>query len=214
VLLKIAKTIGDFTVLVLGIVGGVAAGKSVVAEEFERLGAARIDADRLGHDALRLPEVATAARERWGDAIFGSDGRIDRPSLGAIVFAEGPDAEQERRYLVSLTHPRITQMFEREKARCEKEGKSVMILDAPLLIEAGWASLCDRVIWVESTEADRLRRAKERGWSEDELHLREASQLPFEEKRSRADSVIDNTGTREATRARVSAYWKSLLSNS
>jgi dephospho-CoA kinase len=201
-------------VLVLGIVGGVAAGKSIVAEEFERLGAARIDADRLGHDALRLPEVEAAARERWGDAIFTPEGRVDRQSLGAIVFGKSEEAERERRYLESLTHPRITQMFEIEKARYEKEGKLVMILDAPLLIEAGWANLCDEVIWIESTESDRLLRAKERGWSENEFRSREASQVSLEDKRRRAGCVIDNTGTRVETKFRVSVVWDSLLNKS
>ena len=79
----------------------------MVAEQFAALGAGVLDADRAGHEALRLPQVEAAARQRWGDAIFGPDGQIDRAKLARIVFGREPEAGQERKYLEQLSHPEI-----------------------------------------------------------------------------------------------------------
>jgi len=89
---------------IIGIMGGVASGKSLVAQQLGELGAAVFDADRLGHEVLRLPNVEQAARRRWGEAIFGADGRIDRKRLARVVFASGPKAQQERKYLEQLLY--------------------------------------------------------------------------------------------------------------
>ena len=83
---------------IIGITGGVASGKSLVAEQLAALGAGVLDADRAGHEALRLPQVKAAARQHWGDAVFGPDGRIDRAKLARIVFGREPEAGQERKY--------------------------------------------------------------------------------------------------------------------
>ncbi len=92
---------------ILGLLGGVASGKSLVARQLAELGAVVLDADRAGHEALRLPNVEAAARQRWGDAVFGPDGHIDRSRLAKIVFAPPPDGPKERKYLEELTHPEI-----------------------------------------------------------------------------------------------------------
>ena len=92
---------------ILGLLGGVASGKSLVARQLAELGAVVLDADRAGHEALRLPSVEEAARRRWGDAVFGPDGHIDRSRLAKIVFAPPPDGPKERKYLEKLTHPEI-----------------------------------------------------------------------------------------------------------
>ena len=92
---------------ILGLLGGVASGKSLVARQLAELGAVVLDADRAGHEALRLPAIEEAARGRWGDAVFGSDGHIDRSRLARIVFAPPPDGPRERKFLEALTHPEI-----------------------------------------------------------------------------------------------------------
>jgi hypothetical protein len=91
---------------IIGITGGVACGKSMVTQQLASLGAGVLDADRAGHEVLRLPHVEAAARKRWGDAIFGPDGHIDRARLARIVFAAGPEAKRERNYLEQLTRPK------------------------------------------------------------------------------------------------------------
>ena len=107
---------------IIGILGGVASGKSMVAQQFARLGAAVLDADRAGHEALRLPQVEAAARRRWGEAVFGPDGRIDRTKLARIVFGREPEAGQERKYLEQLSHPEIGGLLGRQAEAFEAAG--------------------------------------------------------------------------------------------
>ena len=92
---------------ILGLLGGVASGKSLVAQQLADLGAVVLDADRAGHEALRLPATEEAARRRWGAAVFGRDGHIDRGRLARIVFAPPPNGLCERKFLEELTHPEI-----------------------------------------------------------------------------------------------------------
>src|SRR3954466_7090481 len=96
---------------VIGIVGGIASGKSAIAKEFKRHGAVVLSADDAAHEVLRQPEVKASARQRWGDGIFGPDGEIDRSALANIVFAPPPAGEQDRKYLEELTHPRIGKLL-------------------------------------------------------------------------------------------------------
>ena len=100
---------------VIGMMGGVASGKSFVARQLGQCGAAVIDADRLGHEVLRLPEIEAAARQRWGDEIFSTDGQIDRRRLAARVFAATPEGREDLRYLESLTHPRIREFLDQRR---------------------------------------------------------------------------------------------------
>ena len=99
---------------IIGVIGGVASGKSTVARLFERLGAGVLDADRAGHEALRLTQVEAAAKKRWGNEIFGPDGRIDRAKLARRVFAPGTAGHKERLYLEQLTHPEIARLLHRQ----------------------------------------------------------------------------------------------------
>jgi dephospho-CoA kinase len=135
---------------VIGMLGGVASGKSLVAQELARLGAGLLDADRAAHEVLRMPEVETAARERWGTKVFGPDGRIDRARLAEIVFADAPGGPRERKYLEQLTHPKIGPLLAREAERLAASGTAVAVLDAPLLLEAGWDKLCERLVFVDA----------------------------------------------------------------
>ncbi len=159
---------------IIGILGGVASGKSMVARQFERLGAKVLDADRAGHEALRLPHVEKAVRRRWGDAVFGPDGRIDRARLARVVFAAGADGQRERTHLEELTHPEITRLIEEQATELAAKETAVTVLDAPLLLEAGWGELCDKRVFVEAPRETRLKRAMARGWGEEEFTAREA----------------------------------------
>jgi dephospho-CoA kinase len=194
----------------LGISGGVASGKSLVSGQLADLGALILDADRAGHEALRLPEVKAAARRRWGDAIFGNDGHIDRSKLARIVFATSPDSPKERKYLESLTHPEIG----RRLAAQVEAGKALSplaVVDAALLFEAGWDKLCDCTAFVDAPRTVRLARAVQRGWTEEDFAAREAAQDSLESKRARADLIIDNSGSIEHTQAQVMRLWQSLV---
>ncbi len=194
---------------IIGIVGGVASGKSLVAGQFARLGAGVLDADRAGHEALRLPAVEAAARQRWGEAVF-ADGRIDRARLARIVFAPGPEGRREREYLEQLTHPEIARLL-REQADALAGQAAVGVLDAALLFEAGWDQFCEKTVFVEAPREARLARAVARGWGEAEFTAREAAQESLDRKRTRADAIIDNSGSPQRTQAQVEQFWASLL---
>ena len=195
---------------VIGILGGVASGKSLVADQLARLGAGLLDADRAAHEVLRIPEIEAAARRRWGEAVFGPDGRIDRSRLAEVVFADPPDGPRERRYLEALTHPEIGRLLAGEVERLETSGTRAAVLDAPLLVEAGWDKLCERLVFVEAPRELRLERARRRGWSEADFAAREGVQESLDAKRARADVVIDNSGSVEQTGAQLEQFWHSL----
>ena len=196
---------------VIGILGGVASGKSLVAHELVRLGAGLLDADRAAHDVLRAPEVEAAARQRWGARVFGPEGRIDRARLAGIVFADPPSGPRERKYLERLTHPRIGRLLRREAERLEASGSMAAVLDAPLLLEAGWDKLCDTLVFVDAPRGLRLARARERGWSEADFAAREGAQESLDAKRGRADAVVDNSAAPHETRVQVERFWHSLV---
>jgi dephospho-CoA kinase len=196
---------------IIGITGGVASGKSLVACQFAELGAGILDADRAGHEVLLLPHVEAAARERWGDAVFGPDGRIDRQRLARIVFAPGPEGEKERKYLEQLTHPEIASKLREQADAMAAAGTTVAVLDAALLWEAGWNELCEKTVFVETSREARLERALARGWTKEEFAAREGAQESLECKRVRADAMIDNSHSPQRTRAQAEQVWASLL---
>ncbi len=196
---------------VIGVLGGVASGKSLVAAELVRLGAGLLDADRAGHEVLRLPRIEAAVRERWGQAVFGPDGHIDRARLAEIVFADPPGGPRERKQLEQLTHPEIGRLLARQAKGLAVSGRAAAVLDAPLLVESGWDRICERLVFVDSPREARLSRARERGWSEEDFAAREAAQESLDLKRRRADVVIDNSGSPEHTQAQLERFWQSLV---
>lgn len=208
---------------VIGIVGGVASGKSAVTRQFERLGATIVDADQLGHAVLDEPEVQEALEARWGDSIFVAEAgarRVDRRRVAQIVFGTRESAGRERHgataadelaFLERITHPRIGQWIDRRLAeirRCGADG--VVVLDAPVMLKAGWDRFCDRILYVDAPEAVRQQRAAARGWTPEMFQSREAAQTPVAEKKSRADGVIDNSGSLADLRQQVRDIWDSV----
>lgn len=197
--------------LVLGIVGGIASGKSLVSRELERLGAEVIDADRLGHQVLLDPAVEALARERWGAAVFDAQGRLDRRLVAQQVFAPGQEGERERQFWEQVTHPRISaRMRDRISELAALGDTDVVVLDAALLLEAGWHEYCDQILFIDTPIEQRLERAKSRNWTAADFAAREAAQIGLEEKRAQAQVVIDNAGSAEKTLAQVQRFWKTL----
>ena len=196
---------------IVGLLGGVASGKSLVARQLGELGAGVLDADRAGHEVLRMPRVVAAARARWGEAILSPDGGVDRSRLAKIVFADAPEGPQERDVLEQLTHPEIGRLLREQAAHLASDGFPVAVLDAPLLLESRWDQFCDVLVLVDSPWSLRLERAGERGWSEEDFAAREDAQETLEVKRERADVVVDNSGSPEATQAQVERLWHCLV---
>ncbi len=197
---------------VIGLVGGVASGKSSVAEAFRRLGAAVLDADKAGYEVLCEPAVEEAARQRWGEAVFGADGHLSRAAVAARVFAPPPAGPLELEFLESVTHPRIAARLERQLRELQSSGRvRAIILDAPVMIKAGWNKFCNCIVFVEAPRAQRLERARLRGWSEKEFDHREAAQESLDAKRARADVVIDNSGSLDSTARQVESIWRQVV---
>jgi dephospho-CoA kinase len=196
---------------IIGLVGGVAAGKSLVADCFARLSAEVLCADAAAHEVLRIPEIIQRARERWGEDILDADGQIKRAALAQIVFAPPPAGPTERAALESWIHPRIRDQFEARIGELAREDRCpAVVIDAPLLLEAGWAPLCDRIVFVDAERDIRRLRTRARGWSEHQFAAREAAQLPIDRKRAAAHIVIDNSGSPQETCKQVEAFWRDL----
>jgi dephospho-CoA kinase len=196
---------------IIGLLGGIASGKTMVAEQLALSGAKVLNADKIGHDVLRQPEIEAALRQRWGNTIFGDDGKIDRRQLARIVFAPPPDGPRERSYLEQLTHPEIIKILKEQIRSLAESGVKVMVLDAALLEEAGLTKLCDKLVFVDAPEEVRLQRAMSRGWKKEAFTAREGAQKSLDFKRNLADEVIDNSGSSEQTQAQIERLWQSLI---
>lgn len=194
---------------VIGIVGGIGSGKSLVAEAFRELGAAVIDSDRLAHAELNSSEVQAELRKWWGDGVFNDSGLVDRRAVGRIVFRD--PAELKR--LEQLLYPRIELVRKRTMASLEDDpAVRAFVLDAPKLYEAGLDRSCDAVVFVDADREVRLIRLREsRGWSSDELQRRENLQDPLDSKRARADYVVSNNSSPGELRRQVIRVFELIL---
>jgi dephospho-CoA kinase len=195
---------------VVGLVGGIGAGKSTVAEEFRRRGGHVVSADPLGHAALREPSIRAAVLRHWGPSVADPDGEIDRKALAVSVFSD----ERARKELEALVFPWIEARVREEVAAADAEPKvRFVLLDAAVMLEAGWNNACDRLVYIHVPRAVRLERlAARRGWSEVEVEARERAQLPLTEKAARADFEVDNSGPLEALGPQVDRVLELLLS--
>lgn len=195
--------------IVLGVIGGVASGKSLVSKLLSDLGAKVIDADTLGHEVLCEPEVVRAMTGRWGDAVVDRAGQPVRTAIASIVFQPPPDGPREKAFLEQLTHPRIRRRMREKLEQWRREDSAdVVVLDAALLLEAGWDEYCDHIIFVDSPEQQRRDRAMQRGWNEYTFAAREAAQFSIAAKRQQADLVVDNGATIEQVQRQVSDLWQ------
>jgi dephospho-CoA kinase len=218
---------GEFPLLIIGLLGGVASGKSLVADQLKALGAGILDGDRAGHEVLLQHEVKQAIYDRWGADVFEKDeisrgntphgtsnfslatSHVNRAALARIVFPPTSAGRAELEQLERITHPRIKLILEQQLASLTAHHVPVAVLDAPVMIKAGWHKLCNIIMFIDAPRVARLERAKRRGWDEAEFDRREAAQEPLELKRSLAQVVVDNSGTPEQTQKQVLKWWES-----
>ncbi len=192
---------------VIGIVGGIGSGKSLLAGELAARGGFLIAGDPLGHEGLRQPEIRARVVSRFGTDVLNDAGEIDRRRLGRLVFAETQELKALERIVFPYIEARIRAEIERAETLPEVR---FVILDAAILLEAGWAKTCDRILFVETPEADRLAYVRaSRGWSEADLREREKAQWPLAEKRRHADATILNAGPLEAIRRQLDELLRS-----
>ncbi|MAE61863.1 MAG: dephospho-CoA kinase [Planctomycetaceae bacterium] len=195
---------------IIGLAGGIGSGKSLVARQLAGLGAAVVDADHIARQALDQPDVIRQLTDWWGTQILTPDRKIDRKKIADLVFAD-PD---QRRRLESLIHPIVAEHRHRivDQAQADSAVKAV-IIDAPLLFEAGLDAICDAVIFVHADREIRLRRvAQERRWDAQELDRREISQMGLDFKRQQAHHVVDNDSDESNCLAQVRDVFSRILS--
>ncbi len=181
---------GGRRVPIIGIAGGIGSGKSAVARALGELGCLVYDADEAVRETLKEDEVKRTLASWWGGSVIDTGGEVDRRAVAKIVF----DAPEERARLEGLIHPRIHDIREEIIARAEAQGAAGVVIDAPLLFEVGLDAGCDAVVFVDVPMEVRAERVRSRGWDPRELARREAAQIGLEEKRSRSDVVVPNTG--------------------
>lgn len=178
----------------IGVLGGIGSGKSAVATGLSQYFPTLIlDADKVGHELLGDTEVKTQLRARFGSDIFTPEGTVDRRALATHVFGTEQSQQQARLDLNRILHPRIRVALE-QRLRNAPPDIDIVVVDAAVMLEAGWSDVCQAIVFVDVPEVDRVARVKlQRGWSEEELRRRESSQLSLDEKRRRSTAVIDNS---------------------
>jgi dephospho-CoA kinase len=197
---------------VIGIAGGIGAGKSLVAKAFGDLGCLVISADELVRLSYQDPKVKQTLRKWWGDLVFGPDGEIDRPAVARKIFTL-PD---ERKRLEQLIHPMVNQARERiMKGGADDPQVVAFVWDTPLLFEVGLNAHCDAVVFVDAPrELRHARLAATRGWDAAELDSRENSQMPLDRKAEISDHRIVNAAGVDEVHAQVREVLSRILADS
>lgn len=195
--------------IVIGVAGGIASGKSTVARVFEELGARVLDADAIGHDLLRTDRLRDRIREAFGEDVLTPEGDVDRRALGRLVFGD----DQARQRLNRLVRPAIRGEIRRRIAGMRGEGyDGAVVVDAPLLVDTGPTDLADRVVLVTAPATTRKERIIRRsGLSEGEAEQRIAAQVPDEQQMRWADHVLENNGTQDELTTEAEALWKRIV---
>jgi dephospho-CoA kinase len=191
----------------IGLTGGIGSGKSTVAQMLVARGAAFENADLVGHRSY-LKGTPTYERlvDAFGEGVVGADGEIDRQKLARRIFAE-PD---QRRRLNDIVWPAMAQMMARDLDEFRAQGQRVAVLEAAILLEAGWQWLVDEVWVVVSTAETAVKRLEEKGMDREQAEARIRSQLSNEERIFQADVVIENDGTLAELEQKVQTFWDQL----
>lgn len=187
--------------LLIGLTGNIAAGKTAVARHFAAWGATLIDADELAREAVAPGTPALRAiTGRWGAAVLAPDGSLDRAALRTVVFAD----PAERAALDAIVHPEVAWRRDAAVAAAAARGDRLVVCDIPLLFEAGLENTVAGIVLVDAPRAVRLERLmRDRGLDAAAAGAMIDAQWPSERKRARADWIIDNTGTLAELEARA-----------
>lgn len=196
---------------VIGLTGGIGSGKSTVSQFLAKLGAVVLDADKIGHEALKHDtKLWSELVNTFGRQILTHNGNIDRKKLGKIVFEDSESLLQLNR----ITHPQIYDVIKARLEKCQKQGVKVAVLEAPLLIEANWASLVDEVWVTIASEPAILKRLCSRsGLSKTESLARIHSQISEKERLKHADVVIDTDCNLDELKTKVKKLWSRLITS-
>lgn len=191
---------------IIGITGGISSGKSTVSRMLASLGAEIVDADEMCHRLILVNKVKSKIIERFGDTVQDIYGKIDRSRLAEIVFQDKTCLDD----LCNILHPIVIEQIRSKIAEIEKRGRRrAIVIDAALLEESGLSLMCDFMIFVNTVSDHRVIRSKiSRHWHDGELEKRERFQMSLEDKRKKADYVIDNNFTEENTFRQIKEFWQ------
>lgn len=197
---------------IIGVLGGIASGKSTVAAEFGKLGCAVINADEIVHELLNEPEIQLEIIAVFGQAILEADGKTSRSKLAEASFSD----ERKLTCLNRVLHPPVLARTERLINRYERNPKvRAVVLDMPLLVEVGWEKRCDRLIFVKCEEEKRLERlknpARSRFFNKNQLKIREKFQIPLDKKESIADYIVDNNSDFSALVRQITGIFNNIM---
>lgn len=194
--------------LLIGLTGNIASGKTEVARIFADLGATVIDADQLSREAVQPGSPALAAiTARWGDRVLNADGSLNRAAMRGIAFSNVRDREA----LNAIVHPAVKQLRDQLVDEARRRGDTVVVAAIPLLFEAGLEHEYDRVILVDAPDDVRLSRlVRRRGIGAEEARRMMAAQMPASLKRAKSDVVIENQSDLKALRRAVERVWSDL----
>lgn len=189
----------------IGIAGGIASGKSTIAEMLESLGADIIDADKICHRLINTKDIACKITKRWGDHILDDHGKVKRHMLAEIVFSE----REEVSALNSIIHPKAIKEIKSRVAKLQAEAATkAIVLDAALVVESNLIDICDIMLFVDTKKNRcKTRVQNSRKWPLDEITKREKFQGLLQQKREIADVVINNNHSKEDTLYLVKDFW-------
>lgn len=217
---------------IVGVVGGVASGKSVATETLAELGGRVLNADAIAHQVLEQPEVIDQLVDRFGGTVLEREDeqdptkrKLDRKRIAKLVFGETPEHQSNKDFLESVVQTRVRQQLLRELSEWKqinqdsasqthgsKRLHKFLVLDIPLLFERGWDEHCDTILMIDTPEERRRAFAMARGWTEAEWRVREINQMPIVEKRARATDVITNDKGLEQLKNRIRKWYESKVS--
>jgi len=196
--------------VVIGVTGGVGTGKSTVANIFKQLGAVVLDADAMAHQAMEPKRLAWRhIVKAFGEGILNEDQTVNRRQLASLVFQD----EQRRKRLERIIHPRVLRLMKQQLHRLRRSRRvKAVVLDVPLLVEAGGQPIVDALVVVTAPpEVQRERLKKKYGWSDEETTARMDAQLELSAKVALADHVVDNADGVDTTRTQVKRIWNQLV---
>jgi len=196
---------------IIGILGGIGSGKSTVAELFAQLSCVVIDADKIAHEILEEPAPKRKILDFFGQKILDTSGQIDRKALADIAFGD----KEKLSKLNSIIHPLVLHRCERliETYNNRAQVKAI-VLDMPLLLEAGWQNRCNRLIFVDCKDELRADRAKEIGiFNKNQLKIRENFQISLDNKAKVSDNTIDNNSDLSVLSEQVTEIFSNIIKN-
>jgi dephospho-CoA kinase len=196
---------------IIGILGGIGAGKSTVSGLFGQLGAAVIDADRLAHEVLKQPETIRQIKRKFGPDVLNEDGLVDPQRLSGLVFEDKSNLE----FLNQLIHPQVIEKTEQLLSIYQQDVSCrAVVLDIPLLVEVGWDRQCDYLVFVDCSLENRLRRlAEKRKIDPEQLKKRENFQISLDKKAKIAHYIVNNNSDESEVAEQVTEIFSSIVSS-